>query len=63
MSLTYAGKVTLGDLMSVLPFINNMVKMTLKGSDLLKALEWSVHDYNENERKGQFLQYSGKQKV
>jgi len=49
--------------MSVLPFINNMVKMTLKGSDLLEALEWSVHDYNENERKGKFLQYSGKQKV
>lgn len=37
--------------------------MTLKGSDLLEALEWSVHDYNENERKGKFLQYSGKQKV
>jgi len=49
--------------MSVLPFINNMVKMTLKGSDLLEALEWSVHDYNENERKGKFLQYSGKKKV
>jgi len=37
--------------------------MTLKGSDLLEALEWSVHDYNENERKGKFLQYSGKKKV
>lgn len=53
------GKVTLGDLMSVLPFINTMVKMPLKGSDLLEVLEWSVYDYNESERKGKFLQYSG----
>lgn len=53
------GKVTLGDLMSVLPFINTMVKMPLKGSDLLEALEWSVYDFNESERKGKFLQYSG----
>lgn len=53
------GKVTLGDLMSVLPFVNNMVQKTLEGSDLLKVLEWSVYDFNENERKGKFLQYSG----
>lgn len=53
------GKVTLGDLMSVLPFVNNMVQMSLKGSDLLEVLEWSVDDYNANERKGKFLQYSG----
>jgi 2',3'-cyclic-nucleotide 2'-phosphodiesterase (5'-nucleotidase family) len=49
--------------MSVLPFANNMVQMTLKGSDLLEVLEWSVHGYSESERKGKFLQYSGKQKV
>jgi 5''-nucleotidase, C-terminal domain. len=49
--------------MSVLPFINNMVQMTLEGSDLLEVLEWSVYDFNENERNGKFLQYSGKQKV
>jgi hypothetical protein len=48
--------------MSVLPFINTMVKMPLIGSDLLEALEWSVFDFNESERKGKFLQYSGKQK-
>lgn len=53
------GKVTLGDLMSVLPFINNMVQMTLNGSDLLEVLEWSVYDYSESERKGKFLHYSG----
>jgi 2',3'-cyclic-nucleotide 2'-phosphodiesterase (5'-nucleotidase family) len=61
--LTDAGKVTLGDLMSVLPFVNNMVQMSLKGSDLLEVLEWSVDDYNANERKGKFLQYSGKPRV
>jgi hypothetical protein len=48
--------------MSVMPFINNMVRMTLKGSALLEALEWSVYDYNESERKGKFLQFSGKKK-
>jgi 5'-nucleotidase len=61
--LTDAGKVTRGDLMSVLPFINNMVQMSMKGSDLLEVLEWSVHDYNEHERAGKFLQYSGKQHI
>jgi len=35
--------------------------MPLNGSDLLEVLEWSVYDYNESERKGKFLQYSGKQ--
>lgn len=49
--------------MAVLPFINNMVRMSLKGSDLLKVLEWSVYDYNPNEHKGKFLQFSGKQQV
>jgi 2',3'-cyclic-nucleotide 2'-phosphodiesterase (5'-nucleotidase family) len=53
----------MGDLMAVLPFINNMVRMSLKGSDLLKVLEWSVYDYNPNEHKGKFLQFSGKQQV
>lgn len=53
------GKVTMGDLMAVLPFVNNMVRMSLKGSDLLEVLEWSVYDYNSDERKGKFLQYSG----
>jgi 2',3'-cyclic-nucleotide 2'-phosphodiesterase (5'-nucleotidase family) len=58
-----AGKVTMGDLMAVLPFINNMVRMSLKGSDLLEVLEWSVYDYNPDEHKGKFLQYSGMQQV
>lgn len=49
--------------MAVLPFINNMVRMSLKGSDLLKVLEWSVYDYNPDERKGKFLQYSGKRPI
>ncbi|PNF40457.1 hypothetical protein B7P43_G14344 [Cryptotermes secundus] len=53
------GKVTMADLMAVLPFINNMVRMSLKGSDLLEVLEWSVFDYNADEHKGKFLQYSG----
>jgi 2',3'-cyclic-nucleotide 2'-phosphodiesterase (5'-nucleotidase family) len=58
-----AGKVTMADLMAILPFVNNMVRMSLKGSDLLDMLEWSVYDYNASERKGKFLQYSGKQQV
>jgi hypothetical protein len=27
------------------------------------VLEWSVYDYNADEHKGKFLQYSGKQQV
>lgn len=53
------GKVTMADLLSVLPFVNNMVRMSLKGSDLLEVLEFSVHNYNPSERNGKFLQYSG----
>jgi 2',3'-cyclic-nucleotide 2'-phosphodiesterase (5'-nucleotidase family) len=63
MSLTDAGSLTLEDIMSVLPFSYNMVQVTLNGSDILEALEWSVYDYNENERKGKFLQFSGKQNI
>jgi hypothetical protein len=40
-----------------------MAQMTLSGSDLKEVLEWSVYDYSESERKGKFLQYSGKQKI
>jgi hypothetical protein len=53
----------MGELRSVLPFVNNMVRMSLKGSDLLEMLEWSVYDYDVNEHKGKFLQYSGKQQI
>ncbi|XP_021942371.1 protein 5NUC-like [Zootermopsis nevadensis] len=53
------GKVTMGDLVAVLPFVNNMVRMSLNGSDILDMLEWSVYDYNAHEHKGKFLQYSG----
>jgi hypothetical protein len=48
--------------MAILPFMNNMVRMGLKGSDILDMLEWSVYDYNAKEHKGKFLQYSGKRK-
>lgn len=51
----------MGDLVAVLPFVNNMVRMSLNGSDILDMLEWSVYDYNAHEHKGKFLQYSGKQ--
>ena len=49
----------MGDILGVLPFVNNMVLMRMKGSDIMEALEWSVTDYNREERKGKFLQMSG----
>lgn len=58
-SLKKNGIVTMGDILGVLPFINNMVLIRMKGSDIMEMLEWSVEDYNREERKGKFLQMSG----
>ncbi|PSN34309.1 Protein 5NUC, partial [Blattella germanica] len=51
--------VTLGDILAVMPFVNNMVLMKLKGTDIIEMLEWSVEDYSTTDRKGKFLQMSG----
>ena len=52
-----AGKITLGDIYTVLPFDNTLVKIEVSGRDLLGALEHSVRLYPE--QNGGFLQVSG----
>ena len=58
--LPVEGIVTMGDVLGVVPFRNKMVLMRLKGSDIKEMLEWSVENYSPGERKGKFLQMSGR---
>lgn len=51
------GPITLGEIYTVLPFDNTLVKLEVKGADLLGALERGVSAY-PNEA-GSFLQVSG----
>ncbi|NMB24053.1 MAG: multifunctional 2',3'-cyclic-nucleotide 2'-phosphodiesterase/5'-nucleotidase/3'-nucleotidase [Firmicutes bacterium] len=52
-----AGPITVGDIYTVLPFDNTLVKVEILGRDLLGALEHSVRLYPE--QNGGFLQVSG----
>ena len=52
-----AGPITIGDIYTVLPFDNTLVKVEMTGRDLLAALEHSVRLYPE--QNGGFLQVSG----
>lgn len=52
------GAVTRGELLAVLPFGNEVVVLTLTGSDLLQALEQMVRSNGETSR-GEFPQVSG----
>ena len=54
-----AGIITYGDLLTAMPFQNDLQRVLLKGSDLLSALEWSVRSYDKKKRDGRFLQFSG----
>jgi 5'-nucleotidase len=52
------GEVTVGQIFSVMPFTNKLNKFSLKGADLLAALEHGVSRYGES-GSGRFLQISG----
>ncbi|MCE1255643.1 MAG: 5'-nucleotidase C-terminal domain-containing protein [Anaerolineae bacterium] len=54
-----AGKVTLGDVLTVLPFGNLVSTVKLKGSDLQAVLENGVSRVDSSEGTGRFLQVSG----
>jgi 5'-nucleotidase / UDP-sugar diphosphatase len=54
-----AGEVTVGDVLSVLPFNNTFVIFELSGADLVAALENSVSRVEATEGTGRFLQVSG----
>lgn len=50
---------TKGELLTVMPFDGNMVKVTINGSNILKMLEHAVASYFPLRAPGQFLQVSG----
>ncbi|CAF4929911.1 unnamed protein product [Pieris macdunnoughi] len=63
-SISHVNKIsdiTWGDLLTVMPFDDKVVKVTLHGSDVRKMLEHSVAAYNTIRAPGQFLQISGMQ--
>lgn len=58
---------TQGDVISVLPFGNVIVKASMTGQQLLSVLEWSVHNLDNLTSTGNlfgaYLQYSGLQAI
>ncbi|XP_018323398.1 protein 5NUC-like [Agrilus planipennis] len=53
------GNVTMGELLGVAPFDNQVISLTLKGSDLIKTLEIGVRARDGSTSGGEFLQVSG----
>lgn len=53
------GVITKEDLISVIPFANNIISGEMPGHILRQALEWSVAHFDYVDQKGKFLQYSG----
>ncbi|XP_043261264.1 protein 5NUC-like isoform X1 [Colletes gigas] len=57
-------KVTMGDILSVLPFNNIIMKVQMTGEQMLSVLEWSVQNLEMNTTSnlfGAFIQFSGLQ--
>lgn len=57
-------KITMGDVLGVLPFGNIIYKVSMTGEQMLSMLEWSVYNlhYNSSDNLfGAFLQFSGLQ--
>ncbi|CAN7942107.1 unnamed protein product, partial [Ixodes hexagonus] len=53
------GDITMGDILATAPFGQNLLTVTLNGTDLWLMFEHSVASYSYQNRKGQFLQVSG----
>ncbi|XP_027848967.2 protein 5NUC-like [Aphis gossypii] len=58
-SMNKRGNITFGDLLSSLPFQDDIGKITTKGSDIWTAFEYSVRRYSTMVANGEFLQVSG----
>ncbi|XP_008185372.1 protein 5NUC [Acyrthosiphon pisum] len=58
-NLSRRGNITLGDLLSTLPFKNDIGKITTTGLDIWTAFEYSVRRYSTTVANGEFLQVSG----
>jgi 5'-nucleotidase len=57
------GNISKEDASTVMPFQNKIEIVEVTGSDLLAALEHSVHRYEDGEPRGEFMQFSGVQVV
>lgn len=53
------GKITPGELITVMPFHNEVDVVTVKGKNIRDQLEVSVSDYDLKSPHGRFLQMSG----
>lgn len=49
----------MSDLMTIMPFANELTTQHLTGAELKEVLEHSVHRYSYTIRRGEFLQVSG----
>lgn len=59
-----ANKITMGDVLSVLPFGNTVLRASMTGELILSVLEWSVQNLETNTTSnlfGAFVQFSGLQ--
>ncbi|XXM74620.1 5'-nucleotidase C-terminal domain-containing protein [Lysinibacillus sphaericus] len=54
-----AGEITLGEVLTTMPFGNQLVTLDLKGQEILDALEHSVSRVEGEDAPGEFLQVSG----
>lgn len=57
------GNFSMSDLITILPFDDELVTIQLTGSELITALEHSVRRYSYTIRRGEYLQMSGLQVV
>lgn len=57
--LQHTGSVTTGDVITVMPFGNEVDMIKVKGSNLRQQLEYAVEDYDPVDQHGKFLQFSG----
>ena len=53
----YKGNVTVGDILTILPFSNKVVQLTVPGRDILDTIEYGMKNLPNNS--GKFLQVSG----
>ncbi|WP_299742864.1 cell wall-binding repeat-containing protein [uncultured Rossellomorea sp.] len=54
-----AGEITLGEVLTTMPFGNNLVTLDLTGEEIVAALEHSVKRVEGEDAPGEFLQVSG----
>ena len=53
----YKGNITVGDILTILPFSNKVVQLTVPGRDVLDTIEYGMKNLPNNS--GKFLQVSG----